>query len=488
MQRYAQIGFCLLVPILGFTLLSSCSESGREDEKLNVLFIASDDLRPMLGSYGCDYIRTPNLDRLAGEGTIFLRNYCQYPLCGPTRASLLTGLRPDELKIWGNNIHIRETVPDVITLPQHFKQHGYHSVSYGKIFHNAELDDSLSWSETGLKLEGHHFYDYNNPATLEWMDSKRSENPAGAYMGPPTDSANVPDNAYADGKFTDLAIQNMEAFSESKQSFFLAVGFVRPHLPFNCPSRYWDLYDPGQIPLAGNPDLPENFPDIPVYNSWWMRQFKGMPEEASFSDSVSRHLNHAYAACVSYVDAQVGRLLDALEQNGLEKNTIIVFWGDHGYLLGDHGIYGKHTNFEKALRAPMIIYTPGVQGGQQISQLTEFVDIFPTLCELAGLPQPDQLQGTSLKPLLEDPSILWKEAAFSQFLHLQNMGYSMRTDQYRYTRWVDHKSGELKGIELYDYKSDPYERINLAERDSHKSIAQELEKELYKQFNNSKNN
>jgi arylsulfatase A-like enzyme len=478
MKRFELIWLLLIVQLLTFNFLSSCSESGREPEKLNVLFIASDDLRPMLGSYGCDHIKTPNLDRLGGKGTVFLSNYCQFPLCGPTRASLLTGLRPDEIRIWGNHTHIREIAPDVITLPQHFKQHGYHSVAYGKLFHNRALDDSLSWNEPGLPVEGHHFSDYNNPAVLEWIKDAGEGDPASSHLAPATDSANVPDNAYSDGQFTDMAIWAMKTLSEKNQPFFLAVGFVRPHLPFNCPSRYWHMYDPRQIPMAGYRELPENFPDVPVYNSWWMRHFKGMPAEGPFSDSISRHLNHAYAACVSFIDAQVGRLLFALEENGLDKNTLVVFWGDHGYQLGEHGIYGKHTNFEMAVRSPLIIYVPGMPGGQRITKLTEFVDVYPTLCELAGLPLPGHLQGISLKPLMDNPDRDWKSAAFSQYLQEQYMGHSIRTEQYRYTRWVDRRTGELKGIELYDYKSDPNEKMNLAGSGSNESVVRELEQIL----------
>ncbi len=485
-MKIRRIKMMWLYPImqtLSFTVLSSCSELGKEPEKFNVLFIASDDLRPMLGSYGSDHIKTPNLDRLADQGTVLLSNYCQLPLCGPSRASLLTGMRPDELKIWGNYTHIRETTPDVITLPQHFKQHGYHSVAYGKLFHNKDMDDSLSWSEPGLPVEGHHFSDYNNPATLEWIENVREDDPAGGQMPPPTDSAEVPDNAYSDGRFADMAIRAMQTLGKKDQPFFLAVGFVRPHLPFNCPSMYWDMYDPMQIPLAEYRELPEYFPDVPVYDSWWMRQFKGMLAQGPFTDSISRHLNHAYAACVSFVDAQVGRLMNALKQNGLDKNTIVVFWGDHGYQLGEHGIYGKHTNFEMAVRSPLIIYIPGVPGGKRITKLTEFVDIYPTLCDLAGLPQPDHLQGISFKPLIEDPDLKWKSAAFSQYLHDQHMGHSIRTEQYRFTHWVDQTTGELKGVELYDYQSDLNEEINLAGCTSYDSIARELEQILNKGWN-----
>ena len=452
----------------------ACQKRDNDKERPNILFIASDDLRPMLGSYGCEHIKTPNLDELAGESTVFLNNYCQFPLCGPARASLLTGLRPDALRIWGNNTHIRENVPDVITLPQHFRLNGYHAVAYGKLFHNRDMDDSLSWSEPGLPVEGFHFGDYNNPGTKKWLSQSVEEDSTSTPVAPPTDSADVPDNAYSDGMFADLAIKALKQLKKGEKPFFLAVGFVRPHLPFNCPSKYWDMYDPEQIPLAEYRELPVNFPDVPVYTSWWMRHFRGMPETGPFSDSISRHLNHAYSACVSFVDAQVGRLLDALKENELDENTIVVFWGDHGYLLGDHGIYGKHTNFEKALRSPMILYVPGKEQGQKIKKLSEFVDIYPTLCELTGLPLPEHLQGLSLVPLLNNPEQEWKEAAFSQYLNGQHMGHSVRTHRYRFTRWVHQQTGEAEGVELYDYQADPDEKNNLALSLAHQSIVKEL--------------
>jgi arylsulfatase A-like enzyme len=472
------IPILFLFLILAGRIQSSCKDHDPASEKPNILFIAADDLRPMMGCYGIDHIKTPNLDRLAERGTVFLNNYCQFPLCGPTRASLLTGIRPDDLKIYGNQTHIRETVPEVITLPQHFKNHGYHTVGYGKIYHNRDMDDSLSWSEPGLPVEGYHFGDYNNPHTRKMLRDITDEDPVGTTLAPPTDSADVPDNAYSDGRFADLAIEAMKHLKKEKQPFFIAVGFVRPHLPFNSPTKYWNMYDREQIPLADYRELPANFPEVPVYDSWWMRHFHGMPQKGPFSDSISRHLNHAYSACVSFVDAQIGRLLDALEEFELENNTIIIFWGDHGYQLGDHGIYGKHTNFELALRSPLILSVPGTEGVQRIAKLTEFVDIYPSLCELTGLPVPDHLQGTSFVTLMENSDMDWKKAAFSQYLQQGHMGYSLRTNRYRYTRWVHQSTGETSGIELYDYREDPNEKINLAGSGSHQRIVRELEEML----------
>jgi len=459
------------------------SLTGAQDKTLkpdtpNILFIAVDDLRPELGCYGQTHIVSPNIDRLALEGSVFLKNYCQYALCGPSRASILTGMRPDALKIWNNKIHIRETVPDIITLPQHFKEHGYYTVSYGKIFHNKVMDDSLSWSEPGLAVESFHFEDYNNSNTLAMFEKMGEKHEGNNIVGTPTDSANVPDNAYSDGQFTDMAIQTMKMLKSSRNPFFLAVGFVRPHLPFNCPKKYWDLYDPEQIPLSENSVLPAYFPDIPVYNSNWMRHYIGMPKEGPFSDSLSNHLNHAYSACVSFVDFQVGRLLEALHEFGLEENTIVVLWGDHGYLLNDHGIYGKHSNFEKAVHSPLIIRLPCSCGNQRIDKLTEFVDVYPSLCELSGLPVPDHLQGKSFVPLLKNPDQEWKQAAFSQYQSGEHTGYSLRTNRYRYTKWINRRTGDTSGLELYDYHKDPNEERNLAASDSHQSIAYKLSKML----------
>ena len=466
------------VSLAATSALFNCAVPMTKKNRPNILFIASDDLRPMLGCYGNPYIKTPNIDKLASGGTVFMKNYCQYPLCGPTRSSLLTGLRPDATQIFGNSTHIREAVPDVITLPQHFRQQGYHTVNYGKMYHDRNVDDSLSWSEPGLHVEGRHFGDYNNPETLKMLEETEGEDPTMESIAPPTDSADVPDNAYSDGQFADMAIQAMERLKRGTNPFFLSVGFVRPHLPFNCPQKYWDMYDPDQIPLAPNRELPEYFPTIPVYNSWWMRHFKGMPAEGPFPEDVSRHLNHAYAACVSFVDAQVGRLLDALKENGLEQNTIVCLWGDHGYLLGDHGIYGKHTNFEKAVHSPMIIRAPGYQDAQTVDGLTEFVDIYPSLCELAGLTVPDHVQGTSFVPIMKDPGRPWKNGAFSQYLAGSLMGYSVRTKKYRYTEWIHQDTHEIEASELYDYQQDPHEKINLSVLESHEYLVKELSDQL----------
>ena len=444
-------------------------------QKPNILFIAVDDLRTELGCYGQTHIVSPNIDRLVLEGSIFLKNYCQFPICGPSRASILTGMRPDKLKIWNNKTHIRETLPDIITLPQYFKKHGYYTVGYGKIFHDKLTDDSLSWSEPGLAVESFHYEDYNNPITILMLEKMRKKYGTN-IVGPPTDSADVQDNAYSDGQFTDMAIQTMKELKSSKNPFFLAVGFVRPHLPFNCPKKYWDLYESEQIPLSENSELPANFPDIPVYDSNWMRQHLGMPKKGPFSDSLAKHLNHGYFASVSFVDSQVGLLLEALREFGFEKNTIVVLWGDHGYLLNDHGIYGKHSNFEKAVHSPLIIRVPGSYMNQRIDKPTEFVDVFPSLCELSGLPVPDNLQGKSFVPLLKNPDQEWKQAAFSQYQSGEFTGYSVRTNRYRYTKWILRKTGDNVGNELYDYLKDPNEEVNLAPFDSYQSKIYELSK------------
>ena len=239
------------------------------------------------------------------------------------------------------------------------------------------------------------------------------------------------------------------------------------------------MYDPDQIQLAKNPELPKYFPDIPVYSSWWLRHFHGMPKEGPIPASISRHLIHAYSACVSFVDAQVGRLLDALKEYGLEDNTIVIFWGDHGYLLGDHGIFGKHSNFEKSVHSPMIIRVPGYRGNQIVEELTEFVDIYPSLCELAALPKPDHLQGISFVPLLKNPNQPWKKAAFSQYAPGQIIGYSMRKKRYRYTEWLNKKTRRQIATELYDYQKDPYEKINLAGVESYHDLVVELSQQLH---------
>ncbi len=497
----------------------------------NVLFIAVDDLRPELGTYGVKAVQSPNLDRLAATGVRFDRAYCQYAICGPTRTSLLTGLRPDTLKIQEIDTFFRDTVPDVVTLPQHFKQHGYESVYVGKVFHGRMTDDAHSWTRhVALPGDGGS---YQLPESLAIVRERRAAALAkygksaylgGVTSGPAWEAADAPDSNYIDGRVADGAIG---ALRELKgKPFFLGVGFHKPHLPFVAPKKYFDLYDPATLPLTDLPQPPTGAPTIARHSSFELRTRTGVPQDGPIDEATSRQLLRAYYACVSFIDAQIGRVLAELDALGLRENTIIVVWGDHGWHLGEYGIWGKATDYEVATRVPLIVCAPqGTARGQGSRALVEFVDIYPSLCELAGLPPPPHLAGRSFVPLLARPDQPWKEAAFSQFPspalrewaarplsremrqtffgpliaqveaklrqehgarynqelfenHL--MGYSMRTDRYRLTLWLDRRDpeGEPYATELYDHGHDAPERANVAAAPENAALVARLRGQL----------
>ena len=436
----------------------------------NVLFIAVDDLRPELSCYGRTQIVSPNLDQLAATGMRFAHAYCQQAVCSPSRTSLLTGMRPDSTQVYDLETHFRNTIPAVVTLPEHFKANGYFVTGIGKIFHGS-LNDARSWSEPYLKIDGGKGYVEED--NINWVRSlvearkaKGAARPDYAAYSFPYEAADVPDNAYTDGRMAEIAEATLERLSAQKQPFFFAAGFLKPHLPFNCPKRYWDLYDPATISLADHPFAPEGCPPIALHNSSELRTYRDVPAgSAPIPDELARRLIHGYQACTSFTDHNIGRLLKKLTALGRDRDTLVIVWGDHGWHLGDHGLWCKHTNFEYATRAPLLLRVPGAAtAGAACAALTEFVDIYPTLCDLAGLPLPPHLEGSSLAPLVETPGRRWKRAAFSQYPRgsgLSIMGYSMRTERYRYTEWI-RQGGALEAVELYDYPSDPRESVNLA--------------------------
>jgi arylsulfatase A-like enzyme len=453
---------------------------GAEKRKPNVLFIPVDDLRPQLPCFGRAQMIAPNFDKFAAAGTVFSRAYCQQAVCAPSRASLLTGLRPDSTGIYDLNTPVRSKLPNVLTMPEHFRKNGYHTARVGKVYHHHQ-DDKQGWSQM-LSCGGKQ---YTDPATNKDMNERKKKAIAkglkgiplyNAYRGPATECADVPDNAYRDGGIADAALAHLKKIKDNP--FFFAVGFIKPHLPFNAPKKYWDLYDPAKIELADNPFAPKDCPKIALHNWGELRAYLGIPKKGPVTDDQARKLVHGYYACVSYVDAQLGRLLNALDELELRDNTIVVLWGDHGWHLGDHGLWCKHSNFESAVHAPMMISAPGFKGGQKSNALTEFVDIYPSLCELTGLQRPDHLEGASFVPLMKNPDKAWKKAAFSQYPRGQCMGYSLRTDRYRYTEWLSKDRKTALGRELYDHEKDPAENVNLAGVAEHKATAARLSKML----------
>lgn len=452
-----------------------------EGKRPNVLFIAVDDLRPELGCYGNPLIKSPNIDRIAAQGMVFNHAYCQQAVCSPSRSSLLTGTRPDTTKVWDLATHFRKALPGVVTLPQCFKENGYFVQGMGKIYHGG-LNDPASWSVPWTSPNMPHSAGQQtlDPDTMERKAKAQKAKRRKEKRGPAFLATDGPDNALHDGELADMAIAALQDIQKKKEPFFLAVGFIKPHLPFVSPKKYWDLYDPESIPLAPNPFLPKDAPPYALADRNELWNYEGVPAESHLPEAYARQLKHGYYAAVSFMDAQVGRVLDELDRLGLRDNTIIVLWGDHGWKLGEHDRWCKHSNVENDTNAPLIISTPGMKhAGEKTDALVEFVDLYPTLADVAGLTKPNHLEGASAAPLLSNPGTPWKEAAFSQYprsyqgKHL--MGYSMRTSRYRFTCWVDRDDHtKVDAIELYDHKTDPQENVNIAGDPDNEKLVKKL--------------
>lgn len=514
----------LLMSILG--CVSGNPQKISSAKKPNILFIGIDDLRPELGCYGSKIAVTPHLDAFAAQGLQFDRAYCQQAICGPSRASLLTGTRPETSGIYHNYVKIRELNPDIITLPQHFRSNGYETVYCGKIFHHGDKDDEISWSRAPATdsedMKGIPRYQKfaltanrkETQSTLKAMLDQYGEVARlGLAMGPSYEAADVPDNFYVDGYNTDLAIATMKDMAKNEDKpFFLGLGFNKPHLNWIAPKKYWDLYERDSLPLASVVTAPKDGAAMGLHASFELRTRSDIPKHGPIKQELARTLKHAYLACVSYIDSQIGKMIGALEEAGLRENTIIIIWSDHGFHLGDMGIWGKASNYEMATRVPMLIWTPDLRKanqGKKTDALVELVDIYPSLCELAGIPIPKHLEGYSFKPLLEQPRLSWKKAAFSQFpspalrewgafplrpamretffgplieeveeriikqqkekwdrdlFENQLMGYAMRTERYRLIVWKNRTEPNATPIytELYDHQTDPHETQNIA--------------------------
>ena len=462
----------------------------------NVLFIAIDDLRPELGSYGSAHVISPNIDALASDGMLFERAYCQQAVCSPSRISVMTGLRPDSTRIYDNATHHRRTVPETVTLSQHFMQQGYHAVDFGKIYHGhmGAFNDVLSWSEPWYYPPSNFSENLRGYRSVENLAhlaaNRRRPNGLINFSASATEGEDVPDNGYPDGMTVDTVVKALPRLASNGKPFFLAVGIEKPHLPFLAPKKYWDLYDRDSIRLPARQALPENAPAIAGMNWGELRGYSDMPKQGDMSEEKARELIHGYYACVSYADALIGQLIQGLKENGLYENTIIVLWGDHGWKLGDYGDWCKLTNYELDTRVPLIVRAPGrTSPGSRTDALVELVDLYPSLSELAGLPLPEHLQGSSFAGLIDNPAGAGKPAAFSQFPRGNDpeagengwesafyMGYSMRTDRYRYTRWIERRSGDIVGEELYDHQRDPGETINVFTTPSYGALADSLAK------------
>lgn len=479
--------------------------SAAEKRKYNVLFIAVDDLRPQLGCYGDPVVISPNIDRLAADGVLFNRAYCQQAVCSPSRTSLLTGRRPDTTKVYDLNTHFRLNLPNVVTLPQHFKEHGYHTQSFGKIYHGG-LDDPVSWSEPSWFPSAATYHTEESLAVLKELAERRQQgsrqkrrgdqvlmrDPKSSIplkvrrtyrpRGPSWEAPDIGDSELRDGEIAEAAIETLRKVKD--KPFFLAVGFLKPHLPFIAPKKYFDLYPDDKIPLASNPFPPKGAPKFALTNWGELRNYSDIPNSGPLSESKAMELIKGYYAAASFTDAQIGRVINELDRLGLREDTVIVLWGDHGWHLGDHGLWCKHTNFENAVHSPLIFSAPGLKKpGIKTDALAEFVDIYPTLSDLCGLPLPKGLEGTSLVPLFDNPDRPLKKAAFSQYPRNitgvgGGMGHSIRTDRYRLTEWTVPEKG-FGAIELYDHLKDPDENVNVADLPEYASVVKELTELLH---------
>ena len=414
-------------------------------DQYNVLLIIVDDLRPLLGSYGHTEMHTPNIDRIAEKGTVFNRAYCQYPLCSPSRTTIFTGLRPDTINVTNNQVFFRDVHPDTVTLPQHFKAHGYHTQSIGKVAHIPKFqDDDHSWS------------------VPSWRPLWR---PYDAATTPSWQALDVEDDDLRDGKAARRTVQTLKELKD--QQFFLSVGFYKPHLPYHAPRRYFDLYENTTFNLPAVSEEVNSEIAPPSWNA--LRTFEDVPSgTVPIPHQKILELTRAYAAVTSYTDAQIGRVLNQLDKLGISDKTIIAFCGDHGYNLAENDNWGKNIIYEASLHSPLIVSIPGqMTRGSKTDAFVEFVDIFPTLCDSCQIPVLPELEGLSMLPVIDEPTLAWKTAAFSQFKQTQ----SIRTDQYRYS-----ETGSAK--ELYDYGTDPTSEVNVAELPENVELVAHLSKRL----------
>lgn len=502
-KKLSQVSLPLMLILVA---VQCATEAFAAPRRPNVLLIAIDDLRPELGCYGADHVQSPHIDALSRSGLTFQRAYCQQAVCNPSRTSLMTGMRPESIGVTGNHVHFRDKHADVVTLSQHFKNHGYHAQSIGKIYHGVfpegasktvwdTMGDPPSWSVPTTRFGPRYYYTEEGAeqAKASYLAMYKPANPGPddwtqkLVFGPMTEAPDVPDNALYDGKVADAAVSALQSLKgRPEQPFFLAVGFIKPHTPFVAPKKYFAMYSESDIDLPSNQELPTGAPEFAGHGSGEIRRYTDQPGRGPIPTENQRRMRHAYRACTTFTDAQVGRVLAELERLGLADNTIVVLFGDHGYHLGEKGLWGKTTNFELDARVPLIVRRPGMRSaGQQTAALTELVDIYPTLAELARLPVSAHLDGTSFAQTLNDPQHAADAAAFSQFPRGGNanlggkiMGYSMRTDRWRYTEWIDRATGRITARELYDHENDAQETENLAGRPDRQPLLGKLSRQL----------
>lgn len=448
----------ILLSMVVWGLFSGCNHT--EQQPPNILFIAIDDLRPELNCYDAGHIKSPNFDKLASEALVFNRAYCNIPVCGASRASLMTGIRPTRTRFLNHKTQKDVDYPDAVSLPMLLKKNNYITISNGKVYHHA-YDDSLAWDEI---WHPDPLWDYALPESQQI----KKETPKGL----PVEAADVADTVYRDGKLALKVIADLKKLKNQNQPFFLAMGVAKPHLPFTAPKKYWDLYDRNTIHLPESYIQPESTPKVAFHKFGELRNYENIPKKGDLSEEMAKELIHGYYACVSYIDAQIGLVLDELERLDLAENTIVILWGDHGWNLGDHKLWCKHVTFETALRAPLILKVPGQTNGQRTDVIAEYIDIYPTLAELTGLTAPETAVGQSMVPIIQG-QISDKDWAVCKF---QDAVTLIKGDLF-YTEWTDDKGIAYERM-LFDHKTDPLELDNLAEKEEYAEIVQNLAKEL----------
>jgi len=451
---------------IGLATLPSVTQSKEvSKQKPNILFIAVDDLKPLIAAYGDTNAITPGMDRLANEGMAFQNCYVQQAISGASRASCLTGMRPDKTKVWNLVTNFRQVNPNAVSMPEYFSKNGYETAAVGKIYHE------------GSDGPGHDAPSWTLPYVNDKAKTYVNSNPIIGKKGPAIECADVPDITYQDGICAEEGIKLMNQLKGKGKPFFLAVGFHKPHLPFVAPKKYWDLYQRDQFQVAPFQKKALNSPDMAFHGSGELKQYTDIPQFDSYSEDKLQHLSadrqkeliHGYYAATSYMDAQLQKVLNELDRLGLAENTIVVLWGDHGWHLGDHGLWNKHTNFENATHVPLLIRVKGLATNSKPTTQCEFVDIFPTLCDLTGIPTPKYLDGISLVPAMKNPTTPLREYALSQYPRGKTMGYSIRTKRFRYTQWIGnsysaekpYSEAKVVATEMYDYEKDPLETKSL---------------------------
>lgn len=476
----------------------SLGSSLAQEKQKNILFIAVDDLKPLINAYGENQMITPNFDRLINSGVMFENAEVQQAVCGPSRASVMTGTYPDRTKVWDLHTDFRESSPTLLSMPEYLITQGYETTAVGKIYHKGSTapgHDGKSWSiphtlpdNFDPKYGTPSFSYYQDPATkaehkllmeeaaAEGKKPGQQRNYAFKKLKPSSECIDVSDEAYQDGIYVRKAIQLLNKLSKNDKPFFLGLGFQKPHLPFVAPKKYWDLYKRENIKLAVNQNLIDGTPEFAYHTFGELRAFTDIDNNTKLGEPLpeakQKELIHGYMACVSYVDAQLGKILDELDRLKLTDNTVIVLWGDHGYHLGDHTLWNKHSNFEQATRIPFIFSGPGVAKGEKVLNPVELIDLFPTVFELANVKQSAQTDGKSLVPLLDGKkkTTIDVDFALSQYPRKNGklMGYSIRTERYRYTEWhgnnycaaTPYDTANIEAVELYDFKKDPNELKN----------------------------